>query len=135
MHSSWAIQPGKQDGLYWAADAAKGEDVSPFGPLIASAAEYLKGHQAGDPYRGYYFRILTRQGRSAPGGAFSYVINGHMLAGFAMIAYPAEYGVSGVMTFIVSNNGKIYEKNIAKGAAQIREFNPDATWRLVGESD
>ena len=128
-----ASQPGKQDGLYWAADAAKGEDVSPFGPLIASAAEYLKGHQAGDPYRGYYFRILTRQGRSAPGGAFSYVINGHMLAGFAMIAYPAEYGVSGVMTFIVSNNGKIYEKNIAKGAAQIREFNPDASWRLVDE--
>jgi hypothetical protein len=125
--------PGKQDGLYWPADPDKGEEVSPFGPLIASAADYLKGHHVGDAYRGYHFRILTRQGHSAPGGAFSYVINGRMIAGFALIAYPAEYGISGVMSFIVSNTGKIYQKNIAKGAAQIREFNPDSSWKLVDD--
>ena len=125
--------PGKRDGLYWQADSAKGDEISPFGPLIAASAEYLKGHKAGDAYRGYRYRILTRQGRSAPGGAFSYVINGHMIAGFAMIAYPAEYGVSGVMSFIVSNNGRIYQKNIAKGAASIKEFNPDASWQPLAD--
>ena len=83
-----ASTPGKRDGLYWPADAAKDEEASPFGPLIAEGAAYLKGHVAGDPYRGYYFRILTRQGKSAPGGAYSYVINGRMIAGFAMVAYP-----------------------------------------------
>lgn len=111
-----ASTPGKQDGLYWPADESKGEEASPFGPLIASAADHLKDHTAGDAYRGYYFRILTRQGNSAPGGAFSYLINGRMIAGFAMVAYPAEY-VSGVMTLIISNNGKIYEKNVGKGVA------------------
>lgn len=125
--------PGKQDGLYWPADSDKGDEASPFGPLIAAGADYLKGHKLGDAYRGYHFRILTRQGRSAPGGAYSYVINGRMIAGFAMIAYPAEYGVSGVMTFIVSNNGRIYEKNVAKGAELIKEFNPDASWRPVAD--
>jgi hypothetical protein len=129
-----ASSPGKHDGLYWPADEVKGEEASPFGPLIAASADYLKGHQAGDSFRGYHFRILTRQGKSAPGGAFSYLINGRMIAGFALIAYPAEYGVSGVMTFIVSNAGKIYEKNIAKGAARIREFNPDRSWTLVEDA-
>ena len=129
-----ASQPGKQDGLYWPADPEKNEEISPFGPLIAAGGDYLKGHRTGDSYRGYHFRILTRQGRSAPGGAFSYIINGNMIAGFALIAYPAEYGESGVMSFIVSNNGKIYEKNIAQGAAQIRQFNPDATWRPLSEA-
>jgi hypothetical protein len=128
-----ASSPGKHDGLYWPADEVKGEEASPFGPLIAASADYLKGHQAGDSFRGYHFRILTRQGQSAPGGAFSYVINGRMIAGFAMVAYPAEYGVSGVMTFIVSNAGKIYQKNIATGAARIREFNPDRSWSMVDE--
>src|SRR5512145_1601726 len=77
--------PGKQDGLYWPADAAKGEEESPFGPLIAEGAAYVKGHAPGDPYRGYYFRILTRQGKHAPGGAYDYLINGRMIAGYAMI--------------------------------------------------
>ena len=126
-----ASTPGKQDGLYWPADESKGEETSPFGPLIASAADYLKGHTAGDAYRGYYFRILTRQGNSAPGGAFSYLINGRMLAGFAMVAYPAEYGVTGVMTFIISNNGKIYEKNLGKNGALIKEYNPTKSWKRV----
>ena len=125
--------PGKQDGLYWQADQAMGEEASPFGPLIAASEEYLKGHKVGDSFRGYKFRILTQQGKSAPGGAFSYVINGRMIAGFAMVAYPAEYGVSGVMTFIVSNGGKIYQKNIAKGAAQIKTFNPNASWTRVDD--
>jgi hypothetical protein len=130
-----ASAPGKHDGLYWPADAAKDEEVSPFGPLIAESAAYLKGHVAGDPYRGYHFRILTRQGKSAPGGAYSYVINGRMIAGFAMVAYPAEYGKSGVMTFIVSHNGKVYEKDLGKDSAQIgaqmTTFDPGAGWQEV----
>ena len=130
-----ASSPGRHDGLYWPADAAKGEEESPFGPLIAESAPYLKGHVAGDPYRGYHFRILTRQGRSAPGGAHSYVINGRMIAGFAMVAYPAEYGRSGVMSFIVSNNGKVYQKDLGKRSTEIGEklttFDPGPGWNEV----
>jgi Protein of unknown function (DUF2950) len=130
-----ASSPGKHDGLYWPADPAKGEELSPFGPLLAEAAAYLKGHAAGDPYRGYYFRILTRQGKNAPGGAYNYVINGRMIAGFAMVAYPAEYGKSGVMTFIVSHNGKVYEKNLGKNStaigAEMSAFDPGAGWKEV----
>jgi hypothetical protein len=127
--------PGKHDGLYWPADAAKGEEASPFGPLVAESAAYLKGHHSGDPYRGYHFRILTRQGKSAPGGAYSYVINGRMIAGFAMVAYPAQYGESGVMTFIVSHNGKVFEKdlgqNSAETGAKMTTFDPGAGWKEV----
>jgi hypothetical protein len=127
--------PGKHDGLYWPADAAKGEEVSPFGPLVAESAAYLKGHQSGDPYRGYRFRILTRQGKSARGGAYNYVINGRMIAGFAMVAYPAEYGESGVMTFIVSHNGKVFEKDFGKSSvdtgAKMTTFDPGAGWKEV----
>jgi hypothetical protein len=130
-----ASAPGKQDGLYWPADAAKGEEASPFGPLIAESAAYLEGHKAGDAYRGYHFRILTRQGKDAPGGAYSYVINGRMLAGFAMVAYPADYGRSGVMTFIVSNNGKVYERNLGKDStaigARMTAFDPGSGWKEV----
>jgi len=128
-----ASAQGKQDGLYWPADAAKGEEQSPFGPLIAESAAYLAGHKKGDPYRGYHFRILTRQGKSAPGGAYSYVINGRMIAGFAMVAYPDEYGESGVMSFIVSHNGKIYEKDLGKNTtdigAKMTTFDPGAGWK------
>jgi len=127
--------PGKHDGLYWPADAAKGEEASPFGPLVAESAAYLKGHQSGDPYRGYHFRILTRQGKSAPGGAYSYVINGRMIAGFAMVAYPAQYGESGVMTLIVSHNGKVFEKDLGKNSAEtgakMTTFDPGAGWKEV----
>ena len=130
-----ASASGKHDGLYWPADAAKGEEESPFGPLIAESAAYLEGHKAGDPYRGYHFRILTRQGKNAPGGAYSYVINGRMIAGFAMVAYPAEYGKGGVMTFIVSHNGKIYEKdlggNSARIGAKMTTFDQGAGWKEV----
>ena len=125
----------KQDGLYWPADPAKGEEESPFGPLIAESAPYRAGHKKGDPYRGYHFRILTRQGKHAPGGAYSYVINGRMIAGFAMVAYPDEYGASGVMTFIVSHTGKVYEKNLGKNTAGIgakmSAFDPDAGWKEI----
>ncbi len=130
-----ASTPGKHDGLYWPADTAKGEEESPFGPLIAESSAYLKGHVAGDPYRGYYFRILTRQGKNAPGGAYSYVINGRMIAGFAMVAFPAEYGKSGVMTFIVSHNGKVYERDLGKDSAAIgtkmTTFDPGSGWKEV----
>jgi len=130
-----ASAPGRHDGLYWPADAAKGEEASPFGPLIAESAAYLEGHQAGDPYRGYRFRVLTRQGNSAPGGAYSYVINGRMIAGFALIAYPAEYGNTGVMTFAVSHNGKVYEKDLGKNStaigAKMTTFDPGAGWKEV----
>lgn len=127
--------PGKKDGLYWASDPAKGDEASPFGPLIAEASPYIKGKVAGDPYRGYYFRILTQQGASAPGGAYSYLINGRMIAGFAMIAFPAEYGESGVMTFMVSQNGVVYERDFgpqtAKLAPAVKSFDPGNGWTPV----
>jgi hypothetical protein len=129
--------PGKRDGLYWPADAAKGEEASPFGPLVAESAAYLKGRKASDPYRGYHFRILTRQGKNAPGGPYSYIINGRMIAGFAMVAYPDRYGESGVMTFIVSHNGKVFEKDLGKTsatvAANMTAFDPSQGWNVVAQ--
>ena len=126
---------GKRDGLYWPADASKGDEISPFGPLIAEATPYLAGHKTGDPYRGYYDRILTRQGKSAPGGAYNYVINGRMIAGFGMVAYPAVYGETGVMTFIVNHNGRIYQRDFGKSTpstgAGMAEFDPTSAWKLV----
>jgi hypothetical protein len=128
---------GKQDGLYWPADAAKGEEPSPFGPLVAESAPYLKGHKEGDAYRGYHFRILTRQGRNAAGGAYSYVINGRMIAGFAMVAYPARYGESGITTFIVNQGGKVFEKDLGNNTAAIAgkmtAFDPGPGWKALTE--
>ena len=107
----------------------------PFGPLIAESAAYLKGHAVGDPYRGYRFRILTRQGAHAAGGAYNYIINGRMLAGFAMVAYPAEWGQTGVMSFIVNQNGKVFEKDLGKNSAalgaQMSAFDPGPGWKAV----
>jgi hypothetical protein len=126
---------GKRDGLYWPADPAKDAEASPFGPLIAEATPYTQGHKSGDPYRGYYFRILKQQGSNAAGGAYSYVINGRMLAGFAMVAYPAYYGESGVMTFIVNHNGVVFERDLgpatAKLAPAIKAFDPGKGWAMV----
>ena len=123
--------PGKKDGLYWAADPAKGEEVSPAGPLIRDPGTRAPGA----PYNGYYFKILTRQGPAAPGGAYSYIINGRMVAGYAMVAYPAQYGGTGVMTFLVNHYGTVYQKDLgpktAQRAAAIHEYNPDASWREV----
>ena len=129
--------PGKKDGLYW--DAAPGEALSPMGPLIADAASdgYVKtadanGHK---PFHGYYFRILTSQGPNARGGAKNYIKNGKMTEGFAMLAYPAKWDVSGDMTFIVGPDGVLYQKNLgektAEEAAKINKFDPDLSWRPV----
>ena len=123
---------GKQDGLYWDPAVANGEE-SPFGPHVA---EYLRsGHKVGEPYYGYYFRVLTRQGNRVPGGRYNYVINGNMIAGFALVAFPAQYGNTGVMTFVVSHHGKVYQKDLGPRTAEIgkamQEYNPDATWTEV----
>lgn len=119
--------PGKKDGLYWA--AKPGEEESPFGPLIPDAA----WRQPGAPYYGYYYRILTAQGPAAPGGAYSYIINRNMVAGFAMLAYPAAYGNTGIMSFIVNHYGDVYQKDLgpdtAAQAAAIRAYNPDPSWK------
>jgi len=120
---------GRQDGLYWDPAVANGEE-SPFGPHIA---EFLKsGRQPGEPYHGYYFRVLTRQGNHVPGGRYHYVINGNMLAGFALVAFPAEYGNTGIMTFLVSHHGKVYQKDLGPRTVEIatamQEYNPDKTW-------
>lgn len=109
-----ASTAGQKDGLHW---ASEGGDESPLGPFVSESAPYLEGREAGDPFRGYYFRILTRQGESAPGGRYDYVINGNMIGGFAMIAYPAEYGNSGLMSFIVNQQGVVYERDLGEETA------------------
>ena len=127
-------QPGKRDGLYW--ETKPGEAESPLGPFVASAADEgrKKGEKQGEaaPYHGYRYRILTSQGKHAPKGAYSYVEKGLMFGGFALIAYPDAYGVSGVMTFMVNQDGVIYEKNLGKNtpavAQKITSFDPDDTW-------
>ena len=125
---------GKRDGLYYATKA--GEKPSPLGPLFASARAqgYTKnGDGMPDPYHGYRYRILKRQGPDAAGGAYDYVVQGRMIGGFALIAWPAAYGSSGVMTFIVNHDGVVYEKdlgpNTAAAAGKITSFNPDKTWK------
>jgi hypothetical protein len=128
--------PGKQDGLYWKTE--EGEEESPFGPLVAQAARegYAKDKDNKPvPFHGYYFRILAGQGKHADGGAFDYVVNGHMILGFALVAWPAQYGASGVMTFIVNQDGIVYQKNLgrntAKIAAAMKLYDPDKSWRKV----
>lgn len=126
-----------KDGLYW--PVAAGEEPSPFGPLVAEArAEGYGGKTVegqSSPFHGYRFRILTAQGASAPGGAFSYLINGNMVAGFALVAYPAHWGESGVMTFVVNQWGKVYQANLgdqsAAAASAMTDFDPDASWSAV----
>jgi hypothetical protein len=125
---------GMKDGLYWPASA--GDEQSPFGPLVAEVRSEGYGGKTAEgqpqPFHGYRFKILTAQGAAAPGGAYSYVINGNMVAGFALVAYPAHWGESGVMTFIVNQWGKVYERNLGEDSADVAaamtEFNPDADW-------
>jgi hypothetical protein len=125
--------PYRRNGLYW--EVAEGEAPSPMGPDVAQAAEkgYTKGGDKRLPYHGYYYKILKGQGKSAPGGAYQYVINGHMVAGFALVAWPAEYGVSGVVTFVVNQNGMVYEKDLGPKteafAKPMTLYNPDRTWK------
>jgi len=128
--------PGKFDGLYWG--NANGEDVSPIGPFAAQAAA-TESNIAGEivPLAGYYFKILTGQGDAAPGGAHSYLVDGRMIAGFALVAWPAEYGESGVAAFIVNQEGIVYQKDLGEETDQIvramSQFNPDSTWTKVEE--
>lgn len=116
--------PGKHDGLYW--DTKPGEPESPVGPLLVD-------RKAGEPYHGYRYRILTRQGGSAPGGAKSYVRDGRMVDGYALVAWPAKWGDTGVMTFIVNQDGVVYEKDLGPRtdtlARSMGAFDPDASWR------
>jgi hypothetical protein len=121
--------PGKKDGLYW--KTAEGETPSPLGDIAAKAS--VEGYKFGGkpiPYHGYYYRILTRQG--APGGAYDYVVNGKLRGGFALLAYPAEYGNSGIMTFMVNHDGTVFERDLgpdtARLAPKIEAFLPDQTW-------
>ncbi len=128
---------GKKDGLYW--EAKEGEEQSPLGPLAAQAVkEGYTGRKPGDnpvPYHGYFYKILKAQGKDAPGGAYDYVVKGNMIGGFALVAYPAEYGNSGVMTFIVNHDGVVYEKDLGKETAKIAgamtKYDPDKTWKKV----
>src|ERR1700747_2435286 len=125
---------GQRNGLYW--KASENEPQSPIGPLVAAAvAEGYGKSQSGPPtpYRGYFFNILTRQGKNAPGGVNRYIVNGKMTGGFAFVAYPAEYRSSGVTTFIVDVDGMVYQKNLVKKtevlAKGMKKYNPDSTWR------
>lgn len=124
-------QPGKKDGLYW--PTSPGEEASPLGELVVQAS--TEGYRLGGaraPFHGYFYRILTRQGPAARGGAMDYVVGGKMIGGFALVAYPAVYRNTGVMTFIVNHDGVVYQKDLgretARIAARMSEFNPDKTW-------
>ena len=125
---------GKKDGLYW--QAKEGEEQSPLGPLAAKAVAEGYGKKPADrpvPYHGYFYRMLKAQGKNAPGGAYDYVVKGKMIGGFAIVAYPAEYGNSGVMTFIVNQDGVVYQKNLGeeteKLAKAMTKFDPDKSWK------
>ena len=127
-------RPGKKDGLYW--PTAEGEEPSPLGDLAAqAAAEGYKTGSAPIPYHGYYYRILTRQSAGAPGGAYDYLVKGKMKGGFALIAVPAEYGNSGIMTFIVNQDGTVFQKDLGPKTTrlvhEITAFSPDDTWTKV----
>lgn len=133
--------PGTHDGLYW--PMQPGQDLSPLGPLIAAARvegyrreKKILGEEQ-SPYHGYYFKILTRQGKHAAGGKYDYIINGHMIGGFALVAWPAQWDNTGIMTFIVNQNGKVYQKNLGVKTASIAEemtiYDPDESWAVVRE--
>jgi hypothetical protein len=148
--------PGKHDGLFW--ETADNDKPSPLGKLVAAASAegYIPNPETPEaagkggsekeqpavfehsPYHGYYFKILKSQGAHAPGGKYGYVINGNMIAGYALVAYPDKWGNSGVMTFIVNQQGRVYQKNLgpntAKSAAALSEYNPDPSWKLVADN-
>ena len=128
---------GKKDGLYWPVQS--GEEESPLGDLAAAATK--EGYRAGQqpqPYHGYYYKVLTRQGQSAPGGVLNYVVDGKMIGGFALVAYPAEYGNSGVMTFVVNHQGIVYQKDLGprtdRAVASMQSFNPGSGWQRVSDT-
>jgi hypothetical protein len=133
--------PGTHDGLYWS--TRTGDELSPLGPLVAQAR--VEGYRKNvkiltevqSPYHGYYFKILTRQGKHAPGGGYNYIINDHMIGGFALVAWPAEWGNTGVMTFIVNQRGKVYQKNLGAKTSSIAsamtKYDLDNTWTPIKE--
>jgi hypothetical protein len=133
--------PGTHDGLYWS--TRTGDELSPLGPLVAAArvegyrqqTKILTEEQS--PYHGYYFKILTRQGKHAPGGKYNYIINGRMIAGFALVAWPAEWDNTGVMTFIINHQGRVYQKNLGPKTPTIAKtmttYDPDDTWTPTKE--
>lgn len=127
---------GKRDGLYW--EAKEGEEESPLGPLVARAAKEGYANADLSPFHGYYFNILKGQGKHVDGGAYNYVVKGKMILGFALVAYPAEYGNSGVMTFILNQEGIIYQKDLGKDtkrrAEAMKIFDPDKSWTKVEET-
>ncbi|WDY55934.1 DUF2950 domain-containing protein [Pseudomonas sp. PSKL.D1] len=120
--------PGTHDGLYWADEA--GGDISPLGPLFGQ-------DKVGDDWYGYHFRILDAQGPSAPGGAYSYLIGNHMSRGFAMVAWPAQYNDSGVMSFMISHDGQVFEKDLGPKGEQVakgmKRFDPDSSWTVLDD--
>lgn len=128
--------PGNMDGLYWS--ATPGQEQSPLGHLFAAAAtegyRQTTGHPR-QPYHGYHFRVLKQQGAAAPGGEQDYVIDGNMTAGFALVAFPVDYESSGIMTFIINQQGDVYQKDLGPDttqlARQMTEYNPDSSWTFV----
>jgi hypothetical protein len=131
--SKFVSTQGKRDGLYW--DTSADEPPSPLGPFVAQARGEGYKRAAGKPvpYHGYYYKILTGQGPDAPDGAYDYVVRGQMIGGFALLAYPAQYGSSGIMTFMVNHDGVVYEKDLGpkttSTAPAMTKFNPDKTWK------
>ena len=134
--------PSKRNGLFWR--ARQGEEVSPLGEIVARAwHEGYKKKKAAfkeaepSPFHGYYFKILTRQGKNVPGGSYNYIVNGNMVGGFALVAFPSNWSKSGVMTFIVNQQGKVYQKNLGPDTTKIvqkmKSYNPDKTWTPVKE--
>ena len=131
--------PGKKDGLYWEVPEGSNEALSPLLSFVTQQEGYLQGRDEGDPLRGYNFRIITRQGDGAPGGRYDYIINGNMIGGYAAIATPDDYGNTGIMTFIVNQQGRIYEKDLgddtALESASIQEYDLDDTWKLTKDEE
>ena len=127
--------PGKQNGLYW--ESPEGQPRSPVGPLVAFATDegYNVKADAHQPFHGYFFRRLDKQGPDAKGGAKSYIVNGKMTGGFAYVAYPATYNDTGIMTFIIDQHGVVYQKDLGKDTADaakaMSDFNPDKSWTAV----
>ncbi len=128
--------PGKHDGLYWETAPDSGDAMSPFGPLLSEASAYIEARKKAKkpiPYHGYYYKLLMRQGENPPGGKYNYVINGNMIGGFAMVVWPADYDSSGIMTFVVSHQGRVFEKDLGEKTSDVagamESYNPDKTWR------
>jgi hypothetical protein len=131
--------PGKKDGLYWEVPEGSNDAVSPLLTFVTQQEGYLQGRDEGDPLRGYNFRLITRQGAGAPGGRYDYIINDNMIGGYAVIATPDDYGNTGIMTFMVNQQGRIYEKDLggdtAIKAAAIQEYDLDSSWKLSKDEE